>query len=374
MSVALQAAEAMPVPAICAPAPFGPDDPADHVLRCTGVRAETAEVKTYTFEPAAGDGFAWAPGQYLTLSTGLPGADASRCYSISSGSAHAAVVELTVKRLPGGPVSAWLHESILPGSLVQVHGPLGSFTPEGLGNAAGAPAPKYLFLAAGSGITPLMGITRTLLAAAASTLPDVVLLNSVHAPAELIFGQELLGIPAASGIRVEVLCSTGGTGHGRLDASLLRGLVPDLADREVYACGPAGYLAAVRTMLDDAGCDPARRHEESFALGTLPAAEPAGGPAAPSRDPATGTFSVRFERSGRTIDCPAGSFVLDAALAAGLALPSSCTLGMCGTCKSPMLSGSVDMNHAGGIRPQEIAAGKILICCSKPLEDLVIDA
>lgn len=375
MSIALQATDT---------AGFEPDDPADHLLRCTGVRNETADVKTFSFEPADGEWFSWAPGQYLTLSTGLSGADASRCYSISSAATGPGALELTVKRLPGGPGSGWLHETVGPGALVPVHGPLGSFTPTGLGD--GSPprdGVKYLFLAAGSGITPLMAITRTLLAGGINrtdetgavetgAVPDVVLLNSIHAPADLVFADELRGIQASTGVRVEVLCSNGAMRHGRLDAELLRALVPDLGEREVYACGPAGYLDAVRAMLDAAGCDPARRHEESFDIGAQPAADTTSGLTAP--EVATGSFSVEFARSGRTIDCPADSFVLDAALAVGIPLPSSCTLGMCGTCKSTMLGGSVAMNHAGGIRPKEIAAGKILICCSKPLQNLVIDA
>jgi ferredoxin len=72
--------------------------------------------------------------------------------------------------------------------------------------------------------------------------------------------------------------------------------------------------------------------------------------------------------------CRADENVLDVALAAGVRLPSSCSQGMCGTCKLPKLSGEVEMNHNGGIRPREIAAGKILICCSKPLSDLSLDA
>jgi ferredoxin len=74
------------------------------------------------------------------------------------------------------------------------------------------------------------------------------------------------------------------------------------------------------------------------------------------------------------VPCEPGTYILDAALRAGLTLPSSCGEGMCGTCKSTLVSGSVDMSHNGGIRPREIAAHKILLCCSTPLEDLVIDA
>jgi ferredoxin len=84
-------------------------------------------------------------------------------------------------------------------------------------------------------------------------------------------------------------------------------------------------------------------------------------------------YNVTYAVSGRTIACAAGTFVLDAALAAGLKLPFNCRQGLCGTCKSKLLSGNYDMHHKGGIRPREITNGMFLPCCSKPLSDLVIE-
>ena len=91
-------------------------------------------------------------------------------------------------------------------------------------------------------------------------------------------------------------------------------------------------------------------------------------------DDGVATFSVEFTKSGKTVACRADENVLDAALAAGVRLASSCSQGVCGTCKIPKLSGEVEMNHNGGIRPREVTAGKILACCSKPLSDLSLDA
>jgi ferredoxin len=96
--------------------------------------------------------------------------------------------------------------------------------------------------------------------------------------------------------------------------------------------------------------------------------------AASTADADVETFNVEFARSGHTITVSADQYVLDAAVAAGMRLPSSCTQGMCGTCKTTMLAGTVDMQHNGGIRPKEIAQNKVLICCSKPLSDLRIEA
>ena len=94
----------------------------------------------------------------------------------------------------------------------------------------------------------------------------------------------------------------------------------------------------------------------------------------PLGSPAPATASVTFARSGCEVACPAGTTVLAAAEQAGVRLPSSCAEGMCGTCKSTLLSGRVDMKHAGGIRPREIAQDKFLPCCSTPDGDIVVDA
>ncbi len=84
-------------------------------------------------------------------------------------------------------------------------------------------------------------------------------------------------------------------------------------------------------------------------------------------------WKIEFTRSRRTIEAPEDTFILTAAMNAGLRLPSSCTQGVCGTCKCRLVSGQVDMNHAGGIRQREIEQGMILVCCSRPLSDLVIE-
>jgi Rieske 2Fe-2S family protein len=94
---------------------------------------------------------------------------------------------------------------------------------------------------------------------------------------------------------------------------------------------------------------------------------------APGLAPAVQQFSIEFSRTGRRISCPADTFILSAANAAGVRLPCSCTKGMCGTCKSKLVSGTVDMQHNGGIRQRDIDAGMILTCCSRPTSDLVID-
>ena len=96
-----------------------------------------------------------------------------------------------------------------------------------------------------------------------------------------------------------------------------------------------------------------------------------GGQGEPTLD-AVRPFRIEFRDHGVTVECAADMTILDAAAAVGLTLPSSCAEGLCGTCKSTLLAGEVDMKHNGGIRPREIAAGKVLLCCSRPKSDLVV--
>jgi ferredoxin len=149
-------------------------------------------------------------------------------------------------------------------------------------------------------------------------------------------------------------------------------IAPDFADREIFVCGPAPYMAAVRDMLRASGFDMARHHEESFNFEDLSRGEQAAVIQAEQGTTAK-IYRVEFAKTRRVIECPEGTTVLEAARRAGVRLPSSCTKGICGTCKSKLLSGTVDMQHAGGIRPREIEAGMRLLCCSRPTSDLLID-
>ncbi len=348
------------------------EDPVlDQELSCVAVVSATHDVHTFVLRtPPAWPGRFHA-GQHLVVSLVIGGELRERCYTIASSPTRPDRISLTVKRVPGGPVSNWLHDHLGVGDRLHVRGPFGRFTMDE------HPATKHLFLSAGSGITPLMSMTRSL-----QDLPgqcDVAFVHSARTPKDIIFRRELESMAqSGSWLTLTTVCEEDSSaetwsGHrGRLTRAMLEAAVPDLRDREVFTCGPEPYMRAVRTLLERAGVDPARCHEESFLL-DAPASTLAGPLAADGESPGTG-FAVEFRRSGRTVRCERGSSLLEAALRAGVSLPFSCGVGMCGTCKSTLLHGTVDMRHSGGIRQREIADDKILICCSRPLEDLVIDA
>ncbi|GAB6851630.1 MULTISPECIES: hybrid-cluster NAD(P)-dependent oxidoreductase [Paraburkholderia] len=352
----------------------------EEALVCCHVRQETHDVKSFFFRSPQGRAFVFEPGQFITLELEIDGETINRCYTISSAPTRPHTISITVKRVPGGKVSNWLHDNLQAGMSVRVLGPAGEFT------CARHPARKFLFLSAGSGVTPLMSMSR-----AHHELgddQDIVFVHSARTPDDIIFARELDLIASnQANFRTSFVCERLGARTnwpgvtGFLTLPLLKLIAPDFMEREVFTCGPAPYMKAVRDLLDEAGFDRSHYHEESFSFETLAAENAASGAATEGSEAdaqsqaghGVARFAVSFARSNREITCGADQPVLTAAREAGVRLPASCTQGMCGTCKVKLVSGQVDMKHNGGIRQREIDQGMVLLCCSKPLSDLVVD-
>ncbi|RAS23489.1 ferredoxin-NADP reductase [Paraburkholderia bryophila] len=382
------------------------DSDSDDTLVCCQVRQETHDVKSFFFRAPSGRAFVFEPGQFITLELEIDGESVNRCYTISSPPTRPHTISITVKRVPGGKVSNWLHDNLQAGSQVRVLGPSGEFT------CARHPARKFLFLSAGSGITPLMSMSRAHHELGEDS--DIVFVHSARTPDDIIFARELDLIASnQTRFRTAFVCERLGARTnwsgvtGFLSLPLLKLIAPDFMEREIFTCGPAPYMQAVRNLLDEGGFDRGHYHEESFSFETVSevaaqlttahvadalqaAGAIPGGSAerfAEAREQALGfapesapttvetqtRFKVSFAKSNREIECGSGQHVLDAAKKAGVRLPASCTQGMCGTCKVKLVSGEVSMKHAGGIRQREIDQGMVLLCCSKPLTDLVVD-
>ncbi|MBO1536847.1 hybrid-cluster NAD(P)-dependent oxidoreductase [Pseudomonas sp. OA65] len=338
-------------------------------LQCCAVHQETHDVRTFIFRCADFSALSFEPGQFITVAPVIDGQTVARCYTLSSSPTRPFAFSITVKRVPGGVVSNWLHDNLKAGDSLKASGPAGSFTP------VGHPANKLLYLSAGSGVTPLMSMTRAACDMAGNL--DIVFVHSARTPTDIIFHRELTRMQAAMpGMRVISICEgLGDTTQwqqpiGRLDLSLLSQQVPDYNEREIFTCGPQGYMEAVKSLLREAAFDFAHYHQESFdiaALNEQPLIEQAVSLDQPAE------FTVTLSRSGKTFSMPANQTVLSAAKKAGAIVPSSCSQGVCGTCKTALLEGTVDMNHNGGIRQREIDKGLRLLCCSKPTSDLVLD-
>lgn len=343
-------------------------------LVCSQVLAVTHDVKTFVFTTPERRPFDFEAGQFITLRVEIDGEMVSRCYTISSPPTRPDRLAITVKRVPDGVVSNWLHDNLEPGNWISMHAPAGAFVlPE-------EDAPKYLFLSAGSGITPVLSMTRTLYDLGSEA--DIIFVHSARTPADIIYRGELEAMARLMpNLRVAEICEGDAPTErwmglqGRISKPVLEILAPDLHERETFICGPAGYMASAKSLLEELDYDMEKYHEESFDFGAPVVPAPTAAPPSEqdSEGEAAAGFSVEFARSGRMITCGPDETILEAAIAAGMRPMAACGQGMCGTCKVSMLSGEVDMKHNGGIRPKEIANQKVLICCSKPLGDIQLD-
>jgi ferredoxin-NADP reductase len=346
----------------------------DDGLVCCQIRQETHDVKSFFFRPEKPALFKFLPGQFITLELEINSEKVNRCYTISSTPTRPHTISITVKRQPNGVVSNWLHDHLKVDSKISVLGAAGEFS------CTLTPAQKYLFLSGGSGITPLMSMARAFHDLAEDA--DISFVHSARTPADIIFRQELdLMQFNQPHFKAAYICEKADANWaqasiaqatGYLNLDILKLIAPDFLQREVFTCGPAPYMAAVRALLASAGFNMAQYHEESFNFEELNDSATENIAAITPTPSGTG-FSVELTKSGVTIDCAPNQFVLDAGIAAGLRLPSSCRKGLCGTCKTKLISGKVDMKHGGGIRQREIDQGLFLPCCSKPLSDLVME-
>ncbi len=358
----------------------------DHEVVCVAVLRLTPDTVTFVFELPDGIVARHLPGQYVVVSAQVDGAEIRRCYTISSPPTRPQRLAITVKRHHDRGLSGWLHAHCGVGTRVRLTGPFGEFS------HVIHPAGRYLFLAAGSGVTPALSMVRTLFDQAADV--EVAVVFCARTPVDVVARLEWEAMAAVwPGLHVTFVCESGvptdpGSGAlwqgGQLSADVLTQAVSGSAAAlesgwEVFTCGPEGFMALADRLLEAAGVPNERRHVESFDLGTLAVTAPIEPPTLASETETEtgltgGGHRVELHRSRRAVVCAPGETILAATARAGIRLPSACTQGMCGTCVQTKLSGDVEMHHQGGIRPRDIDEGRILPCCTVPRGDVVIDA
>lgn len=334
-------------------------DAAKQVLECVGVREEAPSVRTFVFRAGPETWFRYRPGQFITLQLPVTGGHVARTYTISSSPSRPFSISVTAKMQEGSIGTRWMFENLGPGSRIEAQGPMGHFV------LPDPPARPLLLISAGSGATPVMSMLRWCADCAPDT--DIAWVHCARRPEDILFRTELealtKGMPR---LRLSFVVSNGADAafhSGRLDAMLLRGLVPDLLERDVKCCGPDGFMAGMRAGLVELGHDPAQYDQESFGA-VAEVVTPSSGGAG---------FPIRFTVSMVEAVGEEGQTILEVARAAGIAIPSACGMGICGTCKVKG-SGEVNMTDQGGIFDDEIADGMLLACCSRPLGPVEIEA
>jgi glycine betaine catabolism B len=392
-------------------------DKGELTVRCVRITDETADVKTFTFMADSHVLFDYKPGQFVTLDLEINGEPISRSYSISSTPSRPHTLEITVKRVPAptdqpdvpaGLVSNWLHDQLKVGSQIQINGAIGKFT------CAPQPASKLLLISAGSGITPVMSMSRWLADTVSSS--DTVFFHCARSPQDIIFRQELeLMATRLPQFRLAISTTRPTTGvpwlgwMGRLDGAMLRAIAPDFQERTVYVCGPDSFMKAVKELFKELGFPMENYHQESFGAPKKVKASSAQMPAPPQVDQvissspqsanstptpvssmtpansatansatansATTKPSVCFIQSNKESPFEDAESILDLAEMEGVKIRSNCRQGVCGACKKRKIEGEVRYeSEPEALEPNEIEAGYILTCVASPVGRVVVEA
>ncbi|MDQ1631262.1 MAG: stearoyl-CoA 9-desaturase oxidoreductase [Frankiaceae bacterium] len=302
--------------------------------RLVAVRPETRDSATLVIRPGRG----WlphVPGQYVRIGVDVDGVRLWRAYSVTSPlDEPGGHITVTVKAIPGGVVSNHLVHHARPGTVLQLDQATGEFV-----LPTTAPT-KILFITAGSGITPVMGMLRN----AVHELDDVVLVHSAPTEADVIFRREIRALAATGRIR---LVEKHTDRDGMVDVDELARLVPDLAERESWACGPTGMLDVLEQHFADQGLAD-RLHTERFRPAVFVTGE--GG-------------SVTFDRTDTTVEADGATPILDAGEAAGVLMPSGCRMGICFGCVVPLRSGAVRDLRDGAVTTAAEGDGVLVQTC-----------
>ncbi len=356
-----------------------------HSLAVSEVRRLTDDAIEVSFTVPADleDEYAYLPGQYVALRVDLDGTEVRRSYSLCRPPAPvrdgATSLSVAVKRDEGGLFSTWAQTELTPGFRIDVMSPQGTFT-SGLEELEGT---HVVGIAAGSGITPMMSLARTLLAASDTT--RFTLLYTNRSSTDVMFLEDLADLKDRYPTRLvlhHVLSREQRTApvlSGRIDEQRLRTILgtlilPSTVD-EWFLCGPFALVDLCREVLADLGVPREHVRFELFTTGEAPTER---GPRRVEVHAGEKTYRIEINLDGVSsrVESPvdAHESVLNAALRVRPDAPFACSGGVCGTCRARVLEGSVTMTENYALEPDEIERGYVLTCQSHPTSDrLVVD-
>ncbi|MEM1268196.1 MAG: 2Fe-2S iron-sulfur cluster-binding protein [Pseudomonadota bacterium] len=346
-----------------------------HPLTVTDIRKTTRDAVVLTLKPLRGGDFTFTQGQYLTFRRDFDGEELRRSYSICSGTDDG-LLQVGIKRVAGGAFSTWANTDLRVGDVLDAMPPTGRFH-----ITETDAAPRILAFAAGSGITPILSILKSTLAEDYGA--EVTLVYANRTPSSVMFREELEDLKNRYMRRVTVIHILSRDAQeidlfrGRIDAEKCARLFDTWIDLSrvttAYICGPEAMMQTVAKGLKDHGVTRDRIRFELFAASQPGrAARPApehgrGGQGVPGR--------VTLDGETRAVAIAGDASLLEAALAADVDAPFACRAGVCSTCKAKVLKGKVEMaaNHA--LEDDEVDAGYVLTCQSRPVgaEEVVWD-
>ena len=349
-----------------------------HPLRVKAIEPDTAEAVIVSFEVPADlqQVFGFTQGQYLTLRHDIDGQDLRRSYSICAG-LDDGELRVGVRKVRGGVFSNWINASLKPGDTLQVMAPQGRFfvpiEPDS--------ARHHVGIAGGSGITPILSIMKTVLAREPHSRFTLIYGN--RQLQSTMFKEEIEDLKNRYMTRLVLqhVFSDEHTdsplGYGVMNrekiAEFLNTLVPAAGIDHVYICGPFQMNDEAEAALLAAGVPEERIHIGRFGV-ALPSASQVGAVVHEALPGDAKQARITIVRDGlqREITFTEGQpSILDAASAAGLEVPFSCTSGVCGTCRAKLMEGEVRMERNFALDKNEVAAGFVLTCQAHPLTERV---
>jgi len=342
-------------------------------LKIARIFQETPDVKTFRFVSPDGSAlpFEHTAGQYINLKLTIDGKRVNRSYTIASSPTRNAYCEISVKRAANGYGSKHLHDTWKEGQLVQVSAPAGKFF------FAGHEADRVVLIAGGIGITPMMSVVRSL--TDRGWAGDMYLVFSVRTKQDIVFAHELEDLQARHANLHVLVTLTNETdaawtgARGQITKQLLADFIPKLEHGPVMLCGPDPMMTAMRSLLVSIGIPDNEIHQEAF-ISTPPVEMTPELRDADEALPDGVVPSLSFQKSGINAEQPAEQSILEVAEEAGVSIPFECRSGICGQCKTRLISGKVRMEVQDALTQHDRAKGLILACQAHATRDCVIDA
>ena len=340
----------------------------ENKLKIKNVIRETEEAITIQFEnhPLLQK---YAAGQFINISSLVGSENISRSYSFSSAPEVDELPAVTVKKVTGGRLSGHLIASLRAGDMLEVSEPMGRFSLQ----IEGLDEKHLIFIAGGSGITPLFSMIKTALKRSESV--RITLLYGNRNTDSIIFLAQLRVLQAQHAERLKVVhfLQEGAPDKdipycysGYISKDFLVQVVQAHGSltSEIYLCGPEGMMNTVSAYLQELGYDPGRIYRESY--GQAKERVINGETAGVKSD-------VTFIKGGETfhLQLSADESILQAGLAAGLPLPHSCKEAMCGSCKVKLLSGKVNMQENYALTDSQLKEGYVLLCSGRPASERI---
>ena len=315
--------------------------------RIERIDRETDDAATIVIRPGWGWRYDHKPGQYVGIGLQIDGKFHWRSYSVSTPPMHSGrTLAITVRAMPEGFISDHLVKGVGPGTIIRLALPNGDFV------LPDPPPEKLLYVVAGSGVTPVMSMLRTL--DRRGTMPDVVMHYSSPTPERMIFREEVEQLAEKyDGFTLHQLHTDT---DGMLEMGQLDEICPDWRERVTYACGPAPMLDAIHEHFEEHDVED-QLHIERFSL-DLGSDEDAGG-------------TLTFQNSNKSVECDGATTVLEAGEEAGIGMPYGCRMGICHTCTLTMVSGKVrDLRNGDEFYdPNE----RVQTCVTVPVGDCKFD-